>query len=156
MFCRKTTPGKTRPPWGNYWSSNPRLLKNNLRLGPLIFLLHVEASEINTASCWLNHTVLLLSSLRNLWGKKTTQWMFSNKPWFFTCLQYKSFKNTVGKGEIARNEQFLPFPQCFLPFWRTFRHFHQSWHCRLRTLSVWKSLKLVVWERVIYLKGVKG
>ena len=37
----------------------------------------------------------------------------------FTCLQYKSFENTVGKGEIARNEQFLLFPQCFLPVWRT-------------------------------------
>ena len=37
-------------------------------------------------------------------------------PDFFTCLQHKSFENTVGKGEIARNEQFLLFPQCFLPF----------------------------------------
>ena len=26
------------------------------------------------------------------------------------CLQYKSFENTVGKGEIDRNEQFLLFP----------------------------------------------
>ena len=26
------------------------------------------------------------------------------------CLQYKSFENTVGKGEIACNEQFLLFP----------------------------------------------
>ena len=25
----------------------------------------------------------------------------------FTCLQYKSFENTIWKGEIARNEQFL-------------------------------------------------
>ena len=33
----------------------------------------------------------------------------------FTCLQYRSFENTVGAGEIARNEQFLLFPQCFLP-----------------------------------------
>ena len=33
----------------------------------------------------------------------------------FTCLQYKSFENTVGNGEIAHNEQFLLFPQCFLP-----------------------------------------
>ena len=33
----------------------------------------------------------------------------------FTCLKNKSFENTVGKGEIARNEQFLLFPQCFLP-----------------------------------------
>ena len=38
----------------------------------------------------------------------------------FTCLQNKSFENTVGKGEIARNEQFRLFPQCFLPVWRTF------------------------------------
>ena len=30
-------------------------------------------------------------------------------------LQYKSFENTVGNREIARNKQFLLFPQCFLP-----------------------------------------
>ena len=30
------------------------------------------------------------------------------------CLQYKSFENTVGKGEIARKKWFLPFLQCFL------------------------------------------
>ena len=50
---------------------------------------------------------------------------FPNKPLLFTCQQYKSFKNTVGKGETARNEQFLLSPQCFLHHWRTFRHFHQ-------------------------------
>ena len=27
----------------------------------------------------------------------------------------QAFENTVGKGEIARDEQFLLFPQCFLP-----------------------------------------
>ena len=37
----------------------------------------------------------------------------------FTCLQYRSFDNSVGKGEIARNEQFLLFPQRFLTIWRT-------------------------------------
>ena len=30
-------------------------------------------------------------------------------------LQYKSFENTVGKGEIARNELFLLFLQYFIP-----------------------------------------
>ena len=35
------------------------------------------------------------------------------------------FENTVGKGEIAHNEQFLLFPKCFLIFWRTFYHYHQ-------------------------------
>ena len=34
-------------------------------------------------------------------------------------------ENTVGKGEIAHNEQFLLFPQCFLPVWITFCHFRQ-------------------------------
>ena len=65
----------------------------------------------------------------------------------FMCLPYKSFEHTVGKGEIARDEQFLLFLQCFLSVWRTFCHFHQVWNCRLQTLWVWKRLKLVVWER---------
>ena len=54
----------------------------------------------------------------------------------------------MAKGEIANNEQFLLFPQCFLPVSRTFCHFHQNWNCRPLTLSIWKSLKFVVWERV--------
>ena len=37
----------------------------------------------------------------------------------------KPFENTVGKKEIARNEQFLLFPQYFLPVWVTFFHFHE-------------------------------
>ena len=68
---------------------------------------------------------------------------------FAMCLQYKYFENTEGKGEIACNEQFLLFPQCFLPVWRTSYHFYyQIWNCCLQTLSVWNSLKFVVWERV--------
>ena len=85
----------------------------------------------------------------------------------------------MGKGALARYEQFLLFPQCFqkacfpgaslcengltlnslprlnqqifrffLLFRRTFCHFHQIQNCRLQTLSVWKSLKLFVRERV--------
>ena len=38
---------------------------------------------------------------------------FQNKPWFFTCLQYKCFENTVGKGGIAHNKQFLLYPTVF-------------------------------------------
>ena len=55
---------------------------------------------------------------------------------------------TVGKGEIARNEQFLLFPQQFLRVWRTFFHIHYILNSRLQTLSVWKCPKFVVWERV--------
>ena len=63
-------------------------------------------------------------------------------------LQYKSFENTVGKEKLVRNEQFLLFPQCFLPIWRIFYHFHQVWNCHLQTVSVWKRLKFVIWKRV--------
>ena len=37
----------------------------------------------------------------------------------------QAFENTVGKGEIARNEQFLLYPQCFLSVKRTLCYFHQ-------------------------------
>ena len=37
----------------------------------------------------------------------------------------KQVENTVGKGEIAPNERFLLFPQCFLPVWITSFHFRQ-------------------------------
>ena len=53
----------------------------------------------------------------------------------------KRVENTVGKGEIARYEQFLLFPQCFLHIQRTFCHFHQIWNCCLQTpLSFGKGL----------------
>ena len=45
------------------------------------------------------------------------------------------------------NEQFFFFPQCSLRIWRTFYHFHQTWNCRLHTLSIWKCLKLIVWVK---------
>ena len=43
---------------------------------------------------------------------------FPKQALVFTCPGYKSSENTVGKkkGEIAHNEQFLLFPQRFLPF----------------------------------------
>ena len=50
---------------------------------------------------------------------------FPKQALVFTCLQYDSFENTAGKGEIARNEQFLLFLQCFLLIWSTSCHFHQ-------------------------------
>ena len=42
----------------------------------------------------------------------------------FMCLQNKSLENTMGKGETDCYEQFLLFPQCFLPIWRTFCQCH--------------------------------
>ena len=50
---------------------------------------------------------------------------FPKQALVFMCLKYKPFENTVGKGEIARNEQFLISPQCVQHVWRTFCHFRK-------------------------------
>ena len=57
---------------------------------------------------------------------------FPKQALVFTCLQYKSFENTVGKGEIARNEQFLLFPKWlfFLFHMENFRLFTRKSHPR--------------------------
>ena len=73
---------------------------------------------------------------------------FPKQTMAFTCLQYRSFENTAGKGEIASIEQCLLLPQCFLPIWRIICHFYQTWNHHLQIRSVWKSLKFVILERV--------
>ena len=98
-------------------------------------------SRVDPSSSHLQKQKLYLWTGQRLTG-------FPKQALVFTCLQYKSFEITVGKGEIARHEQFLLFPQCFLPSWRPLCIFHYIKDCRLQTLSVWTSLKFVVWERV--------
>ena len=67
---------------------------------------------------------------------KKTDLPFPKQALVFTCLQCKPFENTAGKGEIARDEQFLLFLHCFLPIRITFCHFCQVQNCHLQTLSV--------------------
>ena len=78
------------------------------------------------------------------------------------CLRYKSFENTAGKGEIARNEQFLLFPvfstllENFLPFSSNLKlspansfcleesenvSFGKELKCRLQFVSIWTNQK---------------
>ena len=82
-----------------------------------------------------------------IYTDKATLSLSQTSPGFYVSA-LNSFENTVGKGEIALNEQFLLFPQCFIPMWRTLCHFHKIENCHLQTLLIWKSLKFVVWERV--------
>ena len=65
-----------------------------------------ESSSVNALD--LNHTKIWLV------GKELT---LSQKALVF-CVCRTSLKTTVGKGEIAQNEPFLLFPQCFLPIWK--------------------------------------
>ena len=108
-----------------------------------------------------NQTSKVLFSLgpfhSHFWELSINHYLFPKPNLVFTCLQYKSFENTVGIGEIACNKQFLlskslvtsnfSFSHCvFLPFLRPFCRFYIIWKCLLQTLWVWKSLKFVVWE----------
>ena len=63
---------------------------------------------------------------------------FPNKPCFLRVCSRSRLKTLWEKEKL----------QCFLPFWRTFCHFYKILNCCLQTLSVWKILKFVVWERV--------
>ena len=104
------------------------------------FFLDISTYACQLHSTILNHTNLMTSSPTSLYFRMASgrvyklcseaiDLFFTNllflsfnqyvKPFpkqalVFTCLQYKSFENTVGKGIIARNEQFLLFPLCFL------------------------------------------
>ena len=59
------------------------------------------------------------------------------------------FENTVGKGEIVRDEQFLLFSKCFLSFLITFCIFVKLKNVACKLFQFGRVyLKLVVWERV--------
>ena len=59
----------------------------------------------------------------------------------FYMSQYKAFENTLEKGAIAHNEQFLLFQQCLLPI---------SINSEIVVCTHFQcgSLKFVVWERL--------
>ena len=61
-------------------------------------------------------------------GKEETSLnLFPQQALVFTCLKYKSFENTLGKGEIARKRAISPFPTEFsIHLKRTFCNVHQS------------------------------
>ena len=49
-----------------------------------------------------------------------------NKPWFLRICRVSFFKTLWEKEQLLVTSNFFLFPQCFLPFWRTFCYFDQS------------------------------
>ena len=113
---------------GSWNHSNKWLWKNTFTYPIKLhqkFSFQTTTSIIFSLLSFTKHRVYLI------WNDRNTNLHYFYEPFpkqalVFTCLQYKSFENTVGKGEIAHNKQFLLFPQCFLPVWITFCHFHQT------------------------------
>ena len=67
-------------------------------------------SNFSFSHCFFQRLVLLTCKNQGLLWKENVNLSLSQTRLVFMCLQQKSFENTVGKGEIARNEQFLLFP----------------------------------------------
>ena len=96
---------------------------------------------------------ILKSSSPNKMLQATSVIPFPNKPWFLRVCSTSLWKTLWEKEKLLVTSNFSFFHNVF--YWRTFCHFHQVWNCRLQTLSVWKSLKFVVWKglfRAIRLK----
>ena len=73
---------------------------------------------------------------------------FQNKPWFLCVCQTSLLKTQWEKEKLLIMSNFS-FPlHVFYPFRKLSAIFIKFKNCRLQTLSIRKSLKLVIWERV--------
>ena len=102
-------------------------------------LLHSKSFDLYKSKAWLSGKEFCRSKAVLTDSHTMTPFMpLGNKP----------IENTVGTGEITRNEQLLLFPQCFLPIWRPFSQCHPILNYHLQTLSIWESSKYVDLESV--------
>ena len=69
------------------------------------------------------------------------------KPWFLCVCSRSLLKTLWEKEKLLVTSNFSFSYSVFLTVWRTFCHFHEIQNCRLQILSIWNSLKFVVWER---------
>ena len=81
-----------------------------------------------------------------LCGKGLT--LSQTNPGFYMSAVQVFWKHCGKREKLLITSNFSFSHSVFYPFLRTFFHFHKIWNCRLQTLSVWKSIKCVVWERV--------
>ena len=79
---------------------------------------------------------------------KNKAFPFPNKPWFLRVYSISLLKTLGEKEKFLVMSNFSFSHSVFYQFWTTFFNFYQIQNFRLQTLSVWESLKLVVWERV--------
>ena len=80
-----------------------------------------------------------------------SEWLlnpFPNKPWFLRVCSTCLLKTLREKEKLLVTSNFSFSHSVFYSFEWTFCQFHHIWNCCLQTLSVWKSLKFVVRERV--------
>ena len=72
---------------------------------------------------------------------------FPNKPWFLWIFSTILLKTLWEKEKLVVPSNFSFSHRVFIPLGELSAIFHQVKNCDLQTLSVWKSLRIVVWER---------
>ena len=74
---------------------------------------------------------------------------FRNKPWILrVCRTLCPLETLWEKEKLLVMSNFSFSHSVFYTVLENFLQFHQIWNCCLQSLSLWKSLKFVVWERV--------
>ena len=84
--------------------------------------MEIHVGDFRYVSTTSNVNDLLFNDL--LFGKPSLTVSQTNPDFYVSAVQI--FENTAGKGEIARIEQFLLFPQCFLPISMDFQPFSSN------------------------------
>ena len=95
-----------------------------------------------TVNPFLKNIIADLSNFKAFCRRKVNP--FPNKPWFLRVCSTSLLKTLWEKEKLLVTSNFSFSHGLFYPFGKLCCHFHQI----LRTRSVWKNLKSVVWERV--------
>ena len=77
-------------------------------------------------------------------------------PDFLMTLEGITLENTVGKGENAGNQHFLPFPQCFLPSPKQISILKTHLFYRLQMLSIWTGLRFCCLVKIFKVGSLLG
>ena len=61
---------------------------------------------------------------------------------------YEAFRKHSGKSRNCPKGTISSFPHSIYTLLENFLQFYQIWNCRLQTLTIWKSLKFLIWKRI--------
>ena len=114
--------GDTCVSWLSYTSTNTISFKSH---GLLFSHASAEARDKNTPERKVASTGDL---------KTTKSWVPHTHHW-------ATWAGPMGKEEIASNQHFLFFPQCFIPFRRNITPFEPQWNFHFQMLSILTRLK---------------
>ena len=139
FFCTAGTTYEEACPVGTYQPSQGQDNCTQCPAGFMCLETNMTSPEpCKTGECW--NTPLPNNLMFN---------PFPISPGFYMSAVQGFWKHCGEKEEMLVPSSFFFFPTVFSNLLENFCYFHQIWNCRLQTLSVWKILKFVIWERLI-------